>query len=282
MTPINFAIQEIFATIPHEVLKLAFLPKSKYRHVNDRYNSTTIEQAIRNKVIDQRLRAYVDSRGAQEINIPLYGLPIQYDIQGSWSCHIPKERIGGRTITHAISVHRTLTHVMDSSVPMALAAPTMGVQMNSGCTPPQDLRSARELYDANRPMDLNFSPNVYLINENTIFCEDRMPINNLALKCLVAADLEFTSISPSYYVLFSEMCSLLVQSYIYNNLVIRLDKAAIEGGVDIGAIREVVDKYSDAEERFKDAWEEKYRKMLFFSDKGRSNRYVSLLLSKGG
>lgn len=280
MTPVQFALAEIRDRIPEEILNIVFVPKARYRHAN---NHSTVEQQILDKVINSRIRRYVDSQGAQEITIPLSGLKFEtHDIQG-WSCHIPKERTNGRSITQAISVHVGLTSGMGYNYPMGVTNLGMGAStnMNMNGGEGHHLQQARMLMNANKPIDVTYTANVYLIDENTIYCEDRMPLSNLELRCMVSADSQFSFIQGAYVQDFADMCVLATEAYIARNQKIVVDKAALVGGVELGVIREYIDKYADSDEQFREFIRTKWRKIQRLTDKPRSHHYLSMLVTPG-
>lgn len=286
MSPIQFALAEIRDTIPAKILEICFTPKTKYRLARQKFMSTTIEQQILDKVINGRVRRYVNSRGAQEITIPLNGLPRQDVGYQAWTMHIPKSLTKGRTITHAISVHVGMMGFTGGSTFGSITTFGMGVSTtnyNNSANAGMDVNTqgAKAIYEANKPIELNYTANVYLIDENTIYCEDRMAQSNLELRCKVASDEEFSFIQGAHVQVFAKLCRLATEAYIYNNLDVDLDEAYLEGGVDIGKIRERVDQYSDSDDEFIELAEGRWKKIQHMADKPRRLNYLNSLISRG-
>lgn len=283
MSPVQFAIAEIRSVIPDEILELAFIPKTKYKLSRSRFTPKSIDSQIYFSVINERVRRHVDSQGAKQITIPLSGLKFEEVEMGNgqaWTCHIPKRLTGGRTITHVISVHVGMVGTGagflggGSVSQFGLGVSTRST--NNACGNDIHLASAREIIDASKPMDMNFTSNVYLIDENTIMVEDRMPISNLELRCQVSSDEEFSFIQGAHVAVFAELCLLATQAYIYKKLSIVSDKAILDGGMDLGSVKEWIDKFADSNEQFNELVKGRWAKIQKMSDKPRHNRWLNM------
>lgn len=270
MTPIQFALMEIHHVIPKEVLDLVFIPMSRYRLTKTRNMTTTVDQMIIDKIIEGRIRQYIDAQGAQEVTIPLDGLRINVEGSQAWSCHIPKNMTQGRRITSVLGIH--INYLAGPMGGNQGVFTQFGVGVANTSTqhfeqPDLYTRAAGMILNANRPVELNYTANVYLIDENTIYCEDRMPTSPLALRCKLASDSEFSFIQGGNIPIFAQLVLYATQAYIYREASIRIDKAPMEAGIEVGTLKEWVDKYSDAEENFQSFIREKWRKIQRMSDK---------------
>lgn len=68
--------------------------------------------------------------------------------------------------------------------------------------------------------------------------------------CRIAYDPEFTNLNTTAMETFSKVCEHAVKAYIYNKLVIEINRAFLEHGVDLGVFKEIIDRYADSEERY--------------------------------
>lgn len=287
MSPIQFALSEIRDEIPEEVLELAFIPKTKYKLARQKFMSTSVEQQILEKVINGKVRRHIDAQGAQEITVDLNGLQREKVGPQAWIMHIPKSRTKGRSITSVLGVHIGL--YSNSNVDGAAPYFGMGVSSsflsgngsNTGCNNNAQVRAVNDLLQTYAPVEMNYTANVYLVDENTIYCEDNMSVFNLVLRCKVASDSEFSFIQGAYVRHFAKLCILATKAWIYKNLNVKLDKAHIEGGVEVSKIREIVDDYRDASEQFNEFIQEKWRKIQRMTDKPRRMNYINALITKG-
>jgi hypothetical protein len=288
MSPLQFALAEIRDEIPEEVLELAFIPKTKYKLSRQKFLTTSIEQQIMDKVINGRVRRHVDAQGAQEITIDLNGLKREKVGPQAWIMHIPKTLTRGRSITHVLGIHIGVwsNSSMDGATPhfgfgVSGTYLTSGGISSNSCNSNAQITAVNDLLQTFAPTELNYTANVYLIDENTIYCEDNMSVMNLVLRCKVSADSEFSFIQGAYVRHFAKLCILATKAWIYKNINVRLDKAYIEGGVEVSKIREIVDDYRDASEQFNDFIQEKWRKIQRMTDKPRRMNYINGLITKG-
>lgn len=282
MSPVQFAIAEIRSVIPDEILELAFLPKTRYKLMQSRFTPKSIDSQIYHLVINERVRRHVDIQGAKQVSINLSGLKFEdVNLGGSqaWVCHIPKSRTGGRTITHVISVHVAMLGTMGGYLGSTTTQFGIGVNTRvSGnrCGEDMHIKAANALMDASKPMELNFTPNVYLIDENTIMVEDRIPLSNLELRCQVSSDEEFSFIQGAHIQVFAELCLLATQAYIYKKLSIASDKAILDGGMDLGVAKEWIDRFADSNEQFNELVKGRWAKVQKMSDKVRRNHFLKM------
>lgn len=285
MTPIQFALAEIRDEIPEEILKIAFTPKTKYQS-RKIFTPATIEQQILDKVINGKVRRHIDIQGAQEIVIPLNGLARQYTDNQAWYCHIPKSMTKGRRIISVIGVFLSAEGWGGGMGALAHGGQLLGQGFynnaqgncqNSGAM----INTIADVVNSYGPTEMNYTANVYLVEENTIFCEDNISLTNLALRCKISSDEEFSFIQGGYIRHFSKLCLLATKAWIFKNTIVEMDKAYIEGGVEVGRIKEIIDGYSDANQEFDDFIQEKWRKIQRMTDKPRRMNYLNGLITKG-
>lgn len=72
----------------------------------------------------------------------------------------------------------------------------------------------------------------------------------LLLQCRLEYDKEFTNLTPDAVIQLAELAVTACKAYIYNKLIIKLDMGAIHSGQEIGKIKEIIESYSDQNERY--------------------------------
>jgi hypothetical protein len=77
-------------------------------------------------------------------------------------------------------------------------------------------------------------------------------VYNFVLECRLEHDGNFMNINNQAMLPLAELIECALKAYIYTKLTVRLDKGAIEGGYEIGKIREIIDEYKSAFEEYKD------------------------------
>lgn len=281
-SPINYALSRIRREIPDEVLRQVFTPTLNHLDTRYRFSASTIDAQIKQKVIDEIVRIDTDTFGTQEVLIPIGDLPRETMTgmtTGSgegWVVRIPRDRLNGRSITSPLSI--TLSpygHTGMSAFGMSVGH--FGTSQVNTCGTSSITNLIAQSIDATAPMSLNQTAHVHLIGENTIYCEDYLPQQNLSLRALVSSDPEFTFLRQPSWFDFGSLCVYACQGYIYNNYRIRLDEGQIIGGVSISEFKNVVDGFSDAYENYKSMIKEEWRAIVAINDKSRTTRLVRML-----
>lgn len=104
--------------------------------------------------------------------------------------------------------------------------------------------------------------NIFLIRME----EGQFPYSGF-LNCNLSSGETFSHIPPRYHEEFSKLCLFCCRAIIYNNLNEELDDGYIEGGFNINKIRESVESYADAEDRYSELLEEWSKYEFLFSSK---------------
>lgn len=273
-TAIKYAINNVRQRIPKEILETIFKPTTKYGLSRLQYTGVSVDSTIRNEVIEGRIRPDIDTYGVQEEVISLAGLHrelVPDNIFPSFVVHIPKNRTGDRVITQAVSV------TIDP-IGFGLGYGNLSPRLEAGthCRPGQFAMVSKAIVDSNGSAPINQTSEVSLIGENTVYVKN-LGINqqNLALRCLLASDSEFGNLKRPSWRMFAELVVLATKAYIYNNYVIPMDQNELQGGSPIGAFRNIVEGYSDADNMYIEKRDEFMGKMLIFNDDARMDRYVS-------
>ena len=61
-----------------------------------------------------------------------------------------------------------------------------------------------------------------------------------------------TNMASSSIDTFAQMCVAATKSYLYNKLLISVNKAYVEGGYELSEWKMTLDKYADAEDRYQE------------------------------
>ncbi len=276
MGPIEYAIEEVKARIPPQLLKLVFTSTGQFFA----HNPGAVEAAIREKVVDARVRRVVDTAGATQDDIPLFGLtfvPVteSNSHRSSQTVFIPKDRTQGRTISSAISlVFGTTAAALAYGHPSN--SPTMATGANGSSVL---LDAAIGVLNSAVPQGPIQSANVSLVGENVVLIEDYIPQGtNIFLRCILKADDEFSHVRPATYQAFSELVVLATKAYIYNNYYIELGRGFLMGGMELPQIQNLVDEYRDADSLFLEYLKEKWYKISAMNDPTRKSRHLKMMI----
>lgn len=262
MNPISKAISEVMFRIPSSILKEAF----SLKNYSWRDGPVSIDEQIRNLVIRDRVLIDCNLVGGVEAIIPIDNLPVEMIDAYSNVYHIPKSLTQGRSIIAVLSVGYASASLQGMSGglggirPNTVTAVTMGGQA---------------MMDAMSPIPVSSTARVQLIAENTVMVKDTNAlISNGYLRCVLANDdnmghLQMKSILP-----FCELVVRAVKSYVYNEYIIKMDRAQLSGGQDLGRFKEVIDAYADSDDLYREYLKTTWAKIAFMNDRESMTRHM--------
>jgi hypothetical protein len=238
MNAIQFALNEIQEEIPPEILHEAFIaPLTKQDHWGRVHAPVlSVEHMIRDKVIEKRVIPRLSVVSGQRDHISLEGLPIEYEKDYTQTIHIPKARTKGLSITAVFGI------ISGSAYGSVTGMSNVSQQRGNGVT---EALSAMRMSRASVPVVAD--THIQLIADNTVLL--RAPLRQygyLFLDCLLEHDRMMGNIGVGSWELFTEICLLATKAWIKNNMVVPMDQAQISGGMALGAFRNEIDEYRDA------------------------------------
>lgn len=275
MNPISKALAEIKYRIPRAVLEKAFLNASMRWYGTLAAN---VEHQIEHLVI--RPRVMVDcnlSHGVERL-IPLEGLAFQQPYQNATVIHIPKTLTQNRSIISALSVVFFNPGIGGNGLgQLAGYAGTTGAAFqpdNSAA-----MAAAAQLMASYDKIPKTSTERVQLIAENTILVDDNMMLpGNSWLRCVIEHDENMANLPLKAYRQFSTAVELATKAYIYNTLVIEMDRGQLHAGLELGSFKNVVDTYADAEANYQDFMAKRMGAVLFMSDEIGYNRFIRTIV----
>jgi hypothetical protein len=118
----------------------------------------------------------------------------------------------------------------------------------------------------------------YLIAENTIKITDvfTMPANAI-LRCTLENDEGLNNIQPRSYHDFFQLVEFAVKSHIYNELIVDIDMAELQGGQQLGIFKSIVEGYADAEQNYQDKLKS-WRAISLMNDTPAFHRFIKLTI----
>lgn len=267
----NKVFQTIFFKIPIEVLNIAFRDDI----VNYNLAPISLEEKIKTEVIRERVLIDADIVGGETAIISLEGInPLVPD---TWTMiyQIPPHLVNNRTIMSVLSI---------GYLPYTSSFNSMSQGLGS-----VNPRSMNDVLSAAQRVGDSFSnippisnASAKLIGYNTILVRDQLRITNpYQLRCVIGNEENLSNISPRSHLYFAELCIHAVKSYIYNKLIIKIDQAYLTGGQELGAIKDIVQSYSDAEENYNTYLHEVWRKVSFMSSPVDHERFLKLMINPG-
>lgn len=239
MNLITKAIREIQFRIPREILKLAYEEKVQWREA-----PISLDEQIRRKTIMARVFVDANIVGGETIYVDMEGLEARKLDEGNYVFNIPPERVNSRTILTVLAVHyQTYNTPANNFVPGVVGSKPMYID---------DVNNAAQRAMASRSnIPVTGTADCYVVGHNTVMMRNYLLRSSVKqLKCMVTSDEQLSNISIRSAPDFSKLCELAVKSYIYNTLIVKLDRGFLERGQELGVIKSYVDGLADAEENY--------------------------------
>jgi hypothetical protein len=269
MSAINKALDEIKFRIPRQILDVAFMDEvSGWRR-----SPMGLDELMMLKVIRPRVLYDCNLVGGQMANVSLENLQPVYDDNYTFVYSIPKERTQNRSILSALSISYMPYGAMYGAAGVNYGAPG-GLGSSIVATTGQRVGDA---VSAVPPVSLGY---VDLVGENTIMFRDNFRVTQAYfLRCILANEENLANLNPRSYPAFSKLCELAIKSYLYNNLIIKIDQAYLQGGQELGSFKNYVENLADSEQMYQDYLKEVWQAVSFANDIHSYDRLIKLQIN---
>lgn len=247
-SPIQFAINYTKSRIPQKLIKLAI---DSYKNINHQgFNEiSTLEKDMEKFILHEIItpRCNIEA-GKLKSCVLTQQMVIQTTYRESDQLfktaintlyEIPAEEREYRDISKVLCVKYKSVDGLDS--------PFNSVHNSSSL-----LNNARAALASQSFNDAWIPPTAELIGNNLIRLASPMVNHiNWIVEFLLCYPDTFNNIEKSSYEPFADLMTYATQMFIYNNLIIEIDQAAMRSGVAVGSIKDLVYEYKDAEEKFR-------------------------------
>lgn len=252
MDPIQNALRDVHFAIPRRILDTAFI---LYGQGVNNYQ-VNIDSVIRDQVIISRVMKDCNLVGGTEINVDIIDCEVLEQDDYKAVIRIPKSKTNGRLVVSVTSLTERQTDIGSN---MDTFQSTMSLQAN----PLPNL-------------DFQYTSQIRIMGDNLVFVENIQPqVFDMAFKCLVENDKNFTNLPAQAYPQFSKLVELAVKAYIYNKLLIEMDEGYVQGGANIGALKNIVESYADANQMYNEYLEQTWTKVAFMTDQSRYGNFLN-------
>jgi hypothetical protein len=266
---INKIILEIKFRIPREVLLEAFIGNSwrAYRQQVD------LDQLIINDVLRRRVFMDMNLVGGTMANIDLSDSNATMLDDNTMLYEIPPSKTSNREIVSVMSANFI---PYDSGYGAYSGVATNGVMANG-----LDVMSiGAKIFNSHASVMTVASTDVELAGPFAVVIKNaRSHRGFYTMRVILAYDEALSQINPRSYPDVSKLCEYACKSYIYNTLIVRLDEGKLHFGHQLGAIKEIVDSYADAEENYQTYLKETMGKVLFMNDRESYKRFIRLQIN---
>lgn len=268
------AIQKIVngIEIPYPVLQQAFLG-------DDAPNvgaPVTISSRILNTVIRPIVMTDMDVVGGQEMVIDLAGLPTVMADMRTLVYQIPPER----------TMYRTIISVLEASyVPFSATYsnnyPWLAMQPSS-VTSSELYNVADKVFQSNSRQVPLVTTYTELIGHNTVLIREQMRISGIySLRVNVGNEENLHNLPLKVLPRFTKACVLATKAYIFNKLPVIIDQNVVQGGQQIGKIKEIIEGYADAAEMYNTFMEEDWAVTAYLADPEKRRRLIGFQMNPG-
>jgi len=266
MNVIRYGISLIKDRIPHEVLYLAFMKKADLAGIR----RTTIDDQIRRLVIEPIVLRDLNVISGNEIHVDLancFQEHIQYDTINIYTViKVPYELTGGREILQPLSI--TIPGGVNSSM--------------GGYSTPAELAMTKVVSGVGGNTMGFHTTDLELIGPNVILMFQYVFIPAIGyLRVMVEHDKNLSKIKPPFFKVVGELMLYATQGYIYNELIVKMDKGELYGGHELSRIKDIVESYADAWEKYDEYLKSDAAQALFINDTVAYTRYLKSLIGPG-
>lgn len=269
--PISKALDEIKMEIPMDLLIEGF----KDDYVDWRRQPASIDELIRIKVLQPRVLVDANLVGGQMMNIALDGVPLEFLDQATMIVTIPPALRNNRELVSVLSVNKF--SVTAASRLAGLTSGSFDMYGSSDLT-----LVGQRIAESQSTIPNTSCAMVELIGQNTVMIKDNLRIPAIySIRCIVSNDPNMNNLNPRSYLTFAELCVWAVKAYLFKQLRIKVDRAYLSGGQELGAFKETLDEYRDANENYKTCLREKWAVTAFQNDIQSHDRHLKMMINPG-
>lgn len=256
MNAVSKALQEIHFNIPPEVLQITFM---EYGYGTNQIIS--MDERILNTVIRPRVLLDTNLVGGVMVRIPIDKCNVQEVYNREFLITVPKHLTSGRSMVSVLSL-----------ISMTGYTSILPNHVNS-----QFVTAAETMYNNMAYHNVVQTARLELVGENTVYCsEPSIFIYSAILRCVIENEINMGNLHPRNYPVFSKLCILAVQSYIYNHMKVKLDQGYVYGGHELSSVADIIDGYSDREEMYQEHLNLEYKKVAQMNDSEAQHRLIKL------
>lgn len=262
MNPIQKALRQVTFTIPREVLMAAFVR----REFGTSPIPVSLEQRIRTEVIEAIVLPDCNLVGGTTVHVPLHSINPERILMDQLIYRIPKTLTQNRSIVQVYAMNLVSGSLTSGqSLPVSQYSQLMG--------------KAAAVMDTAGSIPLVSTAHLKLIGENTVLCTYNTTLpQQISLECRLENDSDLSQLQPTSYHRFAELVVLAVKTYIYTQLSISMGDAQLQGGMELGRFREVVDSYADSAELYATYLDEVWRVVALLDDQTSKEEVVKQLI----
>ncbi len=254
MNAVTYAIKNVGFHIPREILNLGLMDTERYGFI-----ASSLETMIHDLIVRPRVLIDCNLVGGMQIIVPLIKCKIlKNDLVGT-VLEVPKKLTNGRSIMSCdsiVSSGNVITSREDNQIDTS--------------------QQFSKMLDNTSGISVIQSADITLVGDNRVFINyQQINITDMYLKVIVEHDSNMSNLQPRSYPAFAKLVLYAVKAYIFNSLQVSLGKGYIYQGHELSVVRDIIDKYEDANNDYQEYLTIVFEKILFMSDDTRMGSYIS-------
>lgn len=242
---LTYIISFIRQNVPRELLELAFQPRKYNTTIEQRIISEIIEGPIlldTNLVGGKRKEIYIQTRWLMNLKAAEPSNVLGTGVEGSFYL-IPEEAREYRNISSVIGVTPFI----------GTAIPGSGANYNgTGSFGNTATNLISEMLNTRTFSDYPVMPLVTLEGTNIIRFYPEIISDGVAISVLLEFDSEFLNMNNSSIMAMRNLCLCATKRYIANKLIVPVDETEIVAGMEIGVIKDLINRYSQEAEQYQE------------------------------
>lgn len=241
--PITKALQDVFFEIPREILEATFKPAIR---------SKTLDACIMDDLIRGKVLTDCNIYGGKLVKIPMtldnaicLDAPVPYTlgVAATWSTYRihPRAR-ENRPIAATIAIRFPYNYT--------------SAYQATGCNPTSGITLSQLACSALNAMTFQnaiTTPTPVLLSGDTIRLDPpQLSHMDWILECRLCFDQDFTNMDVNSLQTFGNLVMAATKAYIYNQMIITVDRTYLSGGQELGIFKQLVESYADQADKYKE------------------------------
>ncbi|MCP4394463.1 MAG: hypothetical protein GY804_09400 [Alphaproteobacteria bacterium] len=238
-SPIEYFFNQLYLIdIPYEILTTTFNPRR-----NPRIN---IDNVIREKILNTKVIPDIQMKGARTKTLQLrreWAVPMNRNINdrrrdmGKYSLYrVPREYLENSIITSVTRVVTPYNGPTNAEIPDFYSH---GVGANTF------MEAAERVVETNTNANVPWTPRAVPAGGDGIQLIPPLGTHiDYTVVLKISYDRDLTTLGTSAIDKFIKLAILATKAYIYNKLILDLDRGRIEGGFEIGGFKTIVDSWN--------------------------------------
>lgn len=265
MNCVDYAIDEVIngGDISSYVLELAFANPNQ--NVVDNWLADplnySVEQGLRERVVHGVVLKRCNVQGGVTEYLDLTGASIINLGQSKIQVQVPDFITGGRKIISVPEVYQG--SIGASSGALALA--DQNVQCGEGALNDMMAGMINGLR-SNRAIPQTYTHNTVVGNNTFIINNCPIGVFSMTARVILESDDNLSHINPRAYPYFAHLVNLATKAHIYKNVRTKINEGVVISGVNVDSIKDEVYGYQDAWREYNEYYEEKWLKLMAYSD----------------